>query len=433
MHLTKLTIENVRSITKFEYSVSPNEAPGWHVILGDNGSGKSSVIRSIALLFSGGKHVSATRQTWNEWLRSGTNEATISATLNKDDEDQFKIQGPRVKSFSASISLNSTSDQLGRSNTEISFPGKQTTTKRTIWSPAVGWFSASFGPFRRFSGGDRDWERLFLSSEYRRAAGHLSAFGEDVALTEAFRWLQQLHIASLEKQHSQSEQIRDLVRDFVNNSELLPHGAKISEITSQNVTLKDGDGNIVLLEQMSDGYRSILSLTFELLRQMFEVYGNEIMISNIDSASSIVSVPGVVAIDEVDAHLHPTWQARIGDWFLAKFPKIQFIVTTHSPIICRAAKKGSIWKMPTPGGGGEAFRVTGVEEERLISGNILEAYSTDFFGKDIERSADSEANLARLSKLAKRKATGKITKEEETELESIRAAMPTEQLTIEQE
>ena len=44
-----------------------------------------------------------------------------------------------------------------------------------------------------------------------------------------------------------------------------------------------------------------------------------------------VTLPGVVAIDEVDAHLHPAWQQRIGDWFVERFPVTQFFVTTHSP------------------------------------------------------------------------------------------------------
>ena len=50
--------------------------------------------------------------------------------------------------------------------------------------------------------------------------------------------------------------------------------------------------------------------------------------------------PGVVLIDEVDAHLHPTWQRRIGLWFREHFPKLQFIVSTHSPLICQAATVG---------------------------------------------------------------------------------------------
>lgn len=43
------------------------------------------------------------------------------------------------------------------------------------------------------------------------------------------------------------------------------------------------------------------------------------------------TVPGIVLIDEIDLHLHPTWQQRIVPSLRATFPQVQFIVTTHSP------------------------------------------------------------------------------------------------------
>jgi predicted ATP-binding protein involved in virulence len=51
----------------------------------------------------------------------------------------------------------------------------------------------------------------------------------------------------------------------------------------------------------------------------------------------------------IDAHLHPTWQKNVGKWFQDRFPNIQFIVTTHSPLICQAATHGSVWHLPHPG------------------------------------------------------------------------------------
>ena len=44
-------------------------------------------------------------------------------------------------------------------------------------------------------------------------------------------------------------------------------------------------------------------------------------------------VPGIVLIDEVDLHLHPTWQKQIVDLLIETFPRIQFLVTTHSPLV----------------------------------------------------------------------------------------------------
>jgi hypothetical protein len=46
-----------------------------------------------------------------------------------------------------------------------------------------------------------------------------------------------------------------------------------------------------------------------------------------------VMAEGVVLVDEIDSHLHPIWQRTIGNWLHSRFPNIQFIVATHSPLI----------------------------------------------------------------------------------------------------
>ena len=104
-----------------------------------------------------------------------------------------------------------------------------------------------------------------------------------------------------------------------------------------------------------------------------------------------INLPGVVLIDEIDAHLHPSWQAEIGNWFLRLFPKIQFIVSTHGPIICRAAEKGSIWRL------GHIYeqnnlagKVVGEDFEQLVYGNILEAIETNTFGQSLARSKSAQ-------------------------------------------
>ena len=112
---------------------------------------------------------------------------------------------------------------------------------------------------------------------------------------------------------------------------------------------------------------------------MERVFGHDKIFDPADPSKIIV--PGVVLIDEIDAHLHPTWQRRIGFWFRKHFPNIQFIVTTHSPLICQAAEVGSVWHLPTPGSGEQLQQVTGDTLRRLIYGNVLEAYGTEVFGE----------------------------------------------------
>lgn len=430
MYVSSLSIKNIRAISDFKFEVKPSECAGWHVILGDNASGKSSLIKSLAIIFAGGPKVSASRQIWEDWLAQGSDSGEITVVINRDDSfDQYVLKGRQPDSFTMRATIERKEGEVpsvGQTEVAISFSSQNSkTAERTIWANGNGWFSSSFGPFRRFSGGDRDWDRLFVSPEYRRIAAHLSAFGEDVAFTEALYWLQQLKVSSLENPLGKSGQILDAVKSFVNSSKLLPHGSQIADITTKAVTLKDAGGASVVVDQMSDGYRSVLSLTFELLRQMFLSFGDDIMLQALTIDPGTVGVPGVVAIDEIDAHLHPTWQTRIGDWFVDHFPLIQFIITTHSPLVCRAAKRGSIWRLPTPGTNDSAVRVQGQEFDRLVKGNILEAYGTDYFGKDVdvpESSKEAEQQIARLSML---KVQGRISPEEAETLRSLQAARPT--------
>ncbi len=174
---------------------------------------------------------------------------------------------------------------------------------------------------------------------------------------------------------------------------------------------------------MSDGYRSVLSLTFELLRQLSIAYGPDIFETH-DDGKITVKFPGVVQIDEVDAHLHPTWQKRIGFWFREHFPQMQFIVTTHSPLVCQAAEKGSIFLLPRPGTDEVGRMLEGAERDRLIYGDILDAYSTEAFGGGETRSPKGQEMLELLGKLNVKEMLEGLTREEQEEQERLRLALP---------
>jgi hypothetical protein len=54
----------------------------------------------------------------------------------------------------------------------------------------------------------------------------------------------------------------------------------------------------------------------------------------------------VVIIDEIEAHLHPQWQKEIPYWLKTHFPKIQFLVSSHSPLIAQAADPNGLFVLP---------------------------------------------------------------------------------------
>lgn len=418
MYINKISIKNIRSISSFEMTF---ESPaGWHVIIGDNGAGKSTIVRAISLGIIGPNDSKALRLNLNDWVRRDSDEpGSINLLVQKNEQDSKVGQSrPRTKPFEATITLKR------KENNGYVLEGNKGAPLENIWSNAYGWFSCAFGPFRRFTGGEKEWMKVYYSDP--RAAAHLSVFGEDVALTEAIDWLKSLHIKTLENastsssQNDVNETILESLKSFLNEGGLLPHGAKLDTISSDGVFFLDGNKVRVDVTQMSDGYRSILSLTFELIRQMVRAYGHQAVFKNFQKGDFFIDLPGVILIDEIDAHLHPSWQAKIGDWFLKVFPKLQFIVTTHSPLICRASENGSIWRLRAPGSEYASGEVTGVEMQRLIYGDLLDAYGTELFGKNITQSQSGQQLTEKLATLNMKSFKTKLSEKEQKELEDLK-------------
>lgn len=426
MYISKVKIENIRSIEAFEMIFPSKGQEGWHVIIGDNGAGKSSVVKSIAMALVGPSELKALRISPEDFLRRG--EVAGVSFLKILPEFSIDKQTGRGKPPNSLDLICGIRFEKKPNSTQINIiprRSNQVVPERYIWGSGQGWFSASFGPFRRFTGGNREWEKVFYSNP--KLAAHLSAFGEDVALTEALEWLQQLKYKELERNYIARKTLEG-IKSFINTGELLPHNTQLDTISSDGVFFVDGNNAQISVTEMSDGYRSILSMTFELIRQMVRIYGATAVFKQISQNNPIIDLPGVVLIDEVDAHLHPTWQVRIGQWFTKYFPKIQFIVTTHSPLICRAAQNGSVWRLAAPGSNQESGQVTGTDFQRLVYGNVLDAYGTEVFGENVTRSEEAHEMLDELALLNQKSINGRISEKEQKRLEHLRTILPTASL-----
>lgn len=423
MYLNRVIVTNIRSVKRIVINLKCT--PGWNVIIGDNGSGKSTLVRSIALCLSGPIEGVALRQNWSDWLSHGARTGRIRIDVSRDATvDKRTGKGKSVKNYYIPAILDFRDDNFGddrREKRKVSMKGRKTEIdpQNYFWGSGGGWFSASYGPYRRFAGGDKNYEKLFYSNP--KLARHLSVFGEDVALSEALDWVKELHILSLEERVD--VRIIDAIKYFINQSGLLPHETKLVEIKSDQVVFQDGNGSSVPVDQLSDGYRSILSMSFDLIRSLVKCYGYSIF-DGIEDGDPAIKVPGVVIIDEIDAHLHPTWQSRIGNWLTAHFPNIQFIVTSHSPIVCQAASQGTIWKLSTPGGEGEARQILGMELDRLLYGSILDAYDTSLFGQKVTRSEGGMKKLKRIAELNIKSLSFELNQSEIEELAELRSAFP---------
>ena len=98
------------------------------------------------------------------------------------------------------------------------------------------------------------------------------------------------------------------------------------------------NGKECYLEELSAGFQAVLSLIFGIVDWIEAV--------NDEDHIFIREATGTVLIDELDAHLHPEWQLKIRDVFAQLFPSLQFIMTTHSPHLISSARQGEIIKIP---------------------------------------------------------------------------------------
>nr|WP_082490232.1 ATP-binding protein [Methylobacterium sp. Leaf122] len=434
MYLRRFIIDNIRSIDTLEMSFERGKEAGWHVILGANGAGKSSVIRAFALLAMGEREAYASRQDFSKWIKSEYDTASIFGAFSMDTYYDSVAGGgqPPKKLIYGAVSISTRQYASISRGADLNYTGER--IDRTVWGTGLGWFSASFGPFRRFTGGDRIYDRLFVSN--KRLAPHLTALGEDVALTEALSWLTSLYVQSLQDEKANSPSISlgilNSVVIFLNESGFLPHKSRIESVDNEYVVIRDGNGALVPIDQLSDGYRSAMSLVIELIRQMFEIYGYEKMNVAMNSYPGTIQAPGVVAIDEVDAHLHPTWQRDIGRWLTRVFPKVQFIITTHSPIVCRAVSNekgevnGSVWRLPAPGNDEVFRRIDGLDLDQLIYGDVLDAYGTELFGSGVTRSKVGTQLVERLAELNTAALQRDLTEAEKQDRRRLRAIFPAE-------
>ena len=87
---------------------------------------------------------------------------------------------------------------------------------------------------------------------------------------------------------------------------------------------EDGSKHELRIEQLSEGYKIVIAMVADLAARMAEAN---------PKMKNPLNTNGIVLIDEVDLHLHPKWQREILIQLTKVFPNLQFIVSTHSPVI----------------------------------------------------------------------------------------------------
>ncbi|MGW2087439.1 AAA family ATPase [Streptomyces sp. NPDC001880] len=400
MYVSRVHVENIKSfhgprVVDLTLTRPDGSHAGWTVLAGRNGSGKTTLLRALALALSGPVPARGLVQSFENWVTRGADSGTAEAEVVRDwFFDKFTASGRTQHEFWTGLRWTAPADGAGGRRSaqpalgEIRYnPRAQgaSPAQRGPWADnPVGWFCAAYGPFRRMAGGSGEVQRLMLASgPVARQAG---LFHEDASLAEGVAWLIEQHLRALEGREGAAELKASALS--VLGDGLLPDGYRVEEVDSEGLWVTR-DGHRYPLREMSDGFRTVAALVVDLLKQIHDTFGDEVFGGNGDGPSPL-QVPGVVIIDEIDAHLHVSWQRRIGPWLTTHFPNIQFIVTTHSPYICQAADPGGLIRLP--GVDEDAAPEVVPEElyERVVYGSGDDAVLSDLFGLDTPYSERAE-------------------------------------------
>ncbi|WP_233526470.1 AAA family ATPase [Actinomadura spongiicola] len=233
-------------------------------------------------------------------------------------------------------------------------------------------------------------------------------------------WLQQLYLRRLEGS-AEAGAVEDAVLRLLGDG-LLPEGMEVEKVTSDGLWVRTPSGPELPLRSLSDGYRTVAALVLDLVKQLFQAYGDLREIKN--SPHVAFGHEGVVLIDEIDVHLHVSWQQRIGFWLKKHFPNLQFIVSTHSPFICQAADERGLVRLAAPGEDDAARIVEGELFNRVVNGTADDAILTDLFGLETPYSARSVELRREAASLEGKAAAAEISTNEKMRLKELKSRLP---------
>ncbi|GAA4440219.1 hypothetical protein GCM10023091_23530 [Ravibacter arvi] len=294
MRVNKLKIEGVGGIKSLDLSFNER----MNILCGPNGIGKTTLLESIAHIFSNGQTDILKRNVASEISK-------ISAEIDIDGqienkEIQFDTFIPETstniigffRQTSGLISLKTTRTFQYKSLQSVS---KDTNKENhTLWNDAINGINLT------------DIKNWFVNRYlYSPHAGALTA--EQVKNFE----LSKRCFSLLNKDFSFSK---------VNAS-------------SNEIMINTPSGEIYY-EYLSSGFKSIISILFGIIK--------EIEFRFKDPKINAEDFNGIILIDEIELHLHPEWQEKIVDILLEVFPKAQFFASTHSPHVIQTAKPKQI-------------------------------------------------------------------------------------------
>jgi DNA repair ATPase RecN len=156
MYVNKIELKNIRGFEDLKFNLARPDGSyaGWTVFTGDNGSGKSSLLKAVAVALTGKDTARALQPSFHRWIREGATEqeGRIELTIApQKGVDDFSGGGKTAyKNFPATIVLRNVGKET---TTEVI--DSQKTARRGLWSTdAHGWLWSIPACFWSIPGGD---------------------------------------------------------------------------------------------------------------------------------------------------------------------------------------------------------------------------------------------------------------------------------------
>ena len=330
MKLERVEIENYRAIEKLDLPLNSSLT----VLHGGNAHGKTSVLSAIATGLGSIPRLlpDVSSIGFRKTDRRGLQQLRVALTTVDGVAWERRILGPRTKA--AGRGLKDAMDAIVDADREETEP---------LDLPIVAFYDTDRAVFDKPQRGN-------AKAEFRRYAALEGALSARTDFRDFFKWFYAKENEELrlqKKEHDFSHRLTDLnvVRRAI---ETMIPGVSNPRIDLRpprlvvSVEHEDGTPEELSIDQLSGGDRIMLALAADLARRMAQ--GNPHLDDPLQSEA-------VVLIDEIELHLHPSWQQRILVDLARTFPNAQFIVSTQSPQVLTTVRPDHIVELRREGRG----------------------------------------------------------------------------------
>lgn len=314
--LNRIDIENVRAIRRLSLDFrGPDDVRRWTVLLGENGCGKTTVLKSIAMVLAGSDALAELLEDVDEWIHNKADVARIHAEVSTASGERHTL--------SLELRRGDRRDSIIKRNQRGLAP-----LDAAIGKADRNYFIAGYGAFRRPADDKRS---RHVGPGLGRAANIGTLFSASRDLVSFEQW-------AMDLDYRTGKRGREVIRDALKS--LLP-GMEFKGIDKRgrSILMSTVDGDVPL-RNLSEGYQAMAAWAGDILFRMTETFRDR---------AHPTEARGVLLIDEMDLHLHPVWKRNFVDYLDKAFPKLQIVATTHSPLSVQQCGEGELFVVKREG------------------------------------------------------------------------------------